>query len=85
MEEPGKALGDSNDSEDDQKRENNNHLQQGGDQIEECLESTENARDSDEQAKNDAQVKDEHCAEGFFHLLPEAASTSAIEVDLCEH
>ena len=85
MEELGKALGDGDDSEANQQRENKNHLQQGGNQFEKGFESTEEVKNSDEQAENDAQVKDEHCAKGFFHFFPEASSTSKIEVDLSEH
>ena len=85
MEKPGKALGDGDDSEAGQQRGNKDHLQQRGNQFEECLEASEDVKKSDEQAENDAQVKDEHCAKGFFHFFPEASSTSKIEVDLSEH
>ena len=47
MEELGKALGDGDDSEAGQERENKNHLQEGGDQFEKGFESTEDVKNSD--------------------------------------
>ena len=47
MEKPGKALGDGDDSEAGQQRGNKDHLQQRGNQFEECLEASEDVKKSD--------------------------------------